>query len=404
MVRTTAPSTQTKLTGTGFFSTESQSRSVCVLKQAAGYLKKEGIISLGGGLPSSEYFPFAEVSLRVPMPPDFSEESMRTITIGKHDARDGISEYDLSIALNYNQATGSTQMIRFLTEHVELVFNPPYADWLVCQSIGSTGSIEQAIRLLCDRARGDAVVTEEYTYPSALQTIAPQGIRVFGVRMDGEGMIPGELDEMLGAWDADARGCRKPHVLYTVPSGQNPTGATQGLARRQALYAVCQRHNVFILEDDPYYFLQMEPFQTSKDQSPSLGEYLSSLVPSYLSLDTDGRVMRMDSFSKVLTPGARIGWITASRQVVQNFLRHAEVCNQGPGGVSQILLWKLLDETWGHEGYVAWLRNLRTSYTRRRDALLTACDEVLPRDIVTWTPPAAGMFVSCPIARASTSC
>lgn len=384
-----------------YFSPESLSRQVCVLKKAAGYLKKEGIISLGGGLPSSEYFPFSEVSLRVPMPPDFSEKSMKTVTIGKHDARDGVSEYDLSIALNYNQATGSAQMMRFITEHVELVFKPPYADWQVCQTIGSTGALEQAIRLLCDRGRGDAVVTEEYTYASALQAIQPQGIRVFGVKMDDEGMIPEELEDLLSSWDAEARGCRRPHVLYTVPSGQNPTGATQSLARRRSLYAVCRRYNIYVLEDEPYYFLQMEPYVggggssngTGPDTSKSLESFLGSLVPSYLSLDTDGRVMRMDSFSKILTPGARIGWITASRQVIQGFLRHAEVSNQGPGGVSQILLWKLLDETWGHEGYVAWLRNLRSSYTARRNTLLKACDEVLPREVVTWTPPAAGMFL-----------
>jgi aromatic amino acid aminotransferase I len=379
------------------------------LKKAAGYLKKEGIISLGGGLPSSEYFPFSEVALRVPMPPDFSEKSMQTVTIGKHDAHEGVSEYDLSIALNYNQATGSAQMMRFLTEHVELIFNPPYADWQVCQTIGSTGALEQAIRLLCDRGRGDAVVTEEYTYASALQAIQPQGIRVFGVKMDEEGMIPSELDHLLSSWDAEARDCRRPHVLYTVPSGQNPTGATQSVERRRHLYAVCQRYNVFVLEDEPYYFLQMEPYlgkEFAQDAptdhtTKSLESFLGSLVPSYLSIDTDGRVMRMDSFSKILTPGARMGWITASRQVIQGFLRHAEVSNQGPGGVSQIVLWKLLDETWGHEGYVAWLRHLRTSYTARRNTLLKACDELLPCDIVTWTPPAAGMFVSLPLCQCS---
>jgi len=100
----------------------------------------------------------------------------------------------------------------------------------------------------------------------------------------------------------------------------------------------------------------------------------------------------MDSFSKVVVPGSRLGWVTASEQVVERYLRHSEVCNQGPSGFSQALLWKLLDEQWGHEGYLRWLMHLRLEYTKRRNVMLAACEDFLPRDIVSWTPPAAGMF------------
>ncbi|KFY19590.1 hypothetical protein V491_04341, partial [Pseudogymnoascus sp. VKM F-3775] len=117
------------------------------------------------------------------------------------------------------------------------------------------------------------------------------------------------------------------------------------------------------------------------------------LVPSLLSLDTDGRVMRLDSFSKVIAPGTRTGWITASAQIVERFVRHNEVSAQNPSGLAAITLYKLLDETWGHDGYLAWLRHLRVEYTARRDALLAACEKFLPKDIITWTPPAAGMFL-----------
>jgi aromatic amino acid aminotransferase I len=322
----------------------------------------------------------------------------QTVTIGKYDVRDGISEYDLSIALNYGQATGSPQMTRFITEHTELIFNPPYSDWQVCQTVGSTSALEQTIRMLCDRDRGDTVLTEAYTFATALETISPQGIMVAGVKMDDQGLIPDEMDKVLSSWDAESRGSRKPHVLYTVPSGQNPTGATQGAERRQAIYTICQKHNVFIIEDEPYYFLQMQPYlgkgALATEEVESLEDFLAGLVPSFISLDVDGRVLRMDSFSKVLAPGSRMGWITASKQVIQRYLRHAEVANQGPGGLAQVLLWKLLDETWGHEGYLRWLQNLKINYTRRRNMLLAACEEFLPKELVSWTPPSAGMFVS----------
>lgn len=344
--------------------------------------------------------------MRVSMPPNFPEEqcipehgndSTKTIRAGKYDAEAGISEYDISIAFNYGQATGSPQMMRFVTEHTEVVFNPPYTDWQVCQTVGSTGALEQTVRMLCDRVRKDSVITEEYTFATALETLIPQGIKVFGLDMDDQGLLPENMDVMLRTWDEASRGARKPHVLYTVPSGQNPTGATQGAQRRREVYAVCQKHNIFIIEDEPYYFLQMKPYTGRDSQiapTETIDDFLSGLIPSFISLDTDGRVLRMDSFSKVLVPGSRLGWITASKQVIQRYLRHAEVANQGPSGISQLLLWKLLDETWGHEGYLRWLIDLRANYTKRRNILLAACEDYLPADITTWTPPEAGMFVS----------
>lgn len=348
--------------------------------------------------------------MKVPTAPLFSEKETlqhgQTVTIGKYDARDtdgGV--YDLSIALNYGQSTGSAQMMRFLTEHTEIVCRPPYADWGVCQTVGSTGALEEALRMFCDKDRGDSVLTEDFSFSTALETIAPLGVNVFGVAIDEQGLIPEAMDSLLSNWDPASRGgARKPHVLYTVPSGQNPTGATQGTERRKAIYQVAQKHDMYIIEDEPYYFLQMQPYTSGSGPSASsppppppstdVGEFLSSLIPTYVNLDIDGRVMRMDSFSKVLVPGSRLGWITASKQIVERYQRHAEVASQGPSGFSQIILWKLLDDTWGHEGYLRWLMNLRTEYTKKRDQLLAACEKHLPRDLVSWTPPAAGMFVS----------
>ncbi|KAL7942336.1 pyridoxal phosphate-dependent transferase [Trichoderma barbatum] len=382
-------------------SAESKSREPCSLKQAAKHLKQPGLISLGGGLPSSELFPLHELDMKVAMPPDFSERATAThgqrVTIGKYDVRDRDGTYDLSIALNYGQSTGSAQMLRFLTEHTEIVCKPAYADWRICQTIGSTGALEQALRMFLDKDRGDSVLTEDFSFSTALETITPLGVKAYGIPVDDQGLIPEAMDELLTNWDAKARGSRKPHLLYTVPSGQNPTGATQGLDRRQAIYKVAQKHDIFILEDEPYYFLQMQPYtgrgQPDAPAPTNVEEFVSSLIPTYVSMDVDGRVMRMDSLSKVLVPGSRLGWIVASEQIVERYQRHAEVASQGPSGFSQVIVHKLLDETWGHEGYLRWLMNMRLEYTKKRDALLAACEDNLPRDLVSWTPPAAGMFL-----------
>ncbi|KAF5970442.1 aromatic amino acid aminotransferase I [Fusarium coicis] len=383
------------------FSSESN-RPPCILKQAAGYVNTPGLISLGGGFPSSEYFPISEIAMRIPslsqkqIPLESHGSTAQIARIGKYDTASGTSDYDISIAFNYGQATGSPQMMRWVTEHVDLVYDPPYADWAVCLTVGSTGALEQTVRMLCDRFRNDSILTEEYTFATAMETFVPQGIKTFGVKMDEEGLLPSHMDHILATWDEEARSARKPHLLYTVPSGQNPTGATQSLERRREIYSVCQKHNIFIIEDEPYYFIQMKPYterSTDVAENETVDDFLSSLVPSYLSMDVDGRVLRMDSFSKVLVPGSRMGWITASKEVIQKYLCHAEVANQGPSGISQLIVWKLVDETWGHEGYIKWLIDLKTNYTRRRNALLAACENYLPTDIVSWTPPAAGMFL-----------
>jgi aromatic amino acid aminotransferase I len=372
------------------------------LKQAARHLKKPGLISLGGGLPSSQVFPFADFSMTVPIVPHFSEDetlqSAQTVNIGKYDARDRDGIYDLSIALNYGQANGAAQMIRFVTEHTEIVFQPPYADWQCCQTIGSTGALEQAVRMLCDKSRNDSVLTEDFSFSTALETITPLDIKVFGSPIDEQGLIPEAMDELLSNWDESVRGARKPHVLYTIPCGHNPTGTTQGRERRQDIYKIAQKHDIFIIEDDPYYYLQMQPYtganQPDVPPPSTVEEFVSSLIPSLLSIDVDGRVMRMDSFSKILVPGSRLGWITASAQIVERYQRHAEMASQGPSGFSQLFLYKLLDETWGHEGFLRWLMHLGAEYTQKRNSLLDACEEHLPKDIVSWNPPLSGMFVS----------
>jgi aromatic amino acid aminotransferase I len=370
------------------------------LKATANYLKQPGIISLGGGLPCSEYFPIESLSVKIPSAPNFSEEDTKvsgiTATTGKYDVSEGHGVYDLSIALNYSQGTGAAQLLRFVTEHTEIVCNPPYADWQCSLSVGSTSALEQAYRMLCER--GDHILTEEYTFVTAVETASPLGIKFVGVAMDSEGLLPESMDEILSNWDVNVRGGRKPHVLYTVPSGQNPTGATQSTDRRKAVYKVAQKHDMFILEDEPYYFLQMQPYTgAGAPDAPAPAnnnEFLRALVPTLISMDTDGRVMRLDSFSKVIAPGTRVGWITASEQIVERFVRHNETSNQNPSGLSQIILYKILDESWGHDGYLKWLINLRLEYTKRRNVILAACEKYLPGEIISWNPPDAGMFVS----------
>ena len=130
-------------------------------------------------------------------------------------------------------------------------------------------------------SQGDEVLIEEPTYSGALAAIAPLGCRLVGVPTDANGIIPEKLEQLLQAGTSAK-------VLYTIPTGQNPSGCTTTAARRQEVYALAAKHDLLIMEDDPYYYLYLDA---------------GGPPPSYFSMDTDGRVIRMESFSKVPDAG-----------------------------------------------------------------------------------------------------
>lgn len=304
----------------------------------------------------------------------------------------GENAYDLSVAMNYGYAAGSPQLLRFITEHVEMIHNPPYRGWESCMTCSTTSAIDIVFRMLCNR--GDWIIAEEYSYPGAIEAAKRMGLNVLSIAMDEMGLLPDDLDQKLSRWDDESR---KPSVLYTIPSGQNPTGSTQPAGRRRALYEITERHDLLIVEDDPYYFIRLDSPSTGSvngclsDSNPD--DYLARLPPSYLSLDTSGRVLRLDTTSKILAPGLRCGWMTGCSQLIAKFIAATELSTVAPSGPSQIMMYKLLDEAWGHTGFVDWLMNLSHRYGRRLDIMLSACKKHLPQSICKWTVPESGMFL-----------
>ncbi|KAJ3938865.1 Aromatic/aminoadipate aminotransferase 1 [Colletotrichum fioriniae] len=386
---------------------ESTTRTGSSLKAAFKHLQNPDVISLGGGIPLSEFLPFETLSFTPSFVPSSSRSKSTSnssaddacFRSSKTDLSDGRSVFDISVALNYGQGSGSPQLLRWIIEHTEMVHNPPYADWGCTMTVGNTSALDMALRMLAKP--GDYVLSEKFTYSTAVETAKPMGVKFLGVDMDGEGLLPESLLQVLDAWNpAEHDNAAKPFLLYLVPTGHNPTGATQSLQRRRDIYRVAQQHDLVILEDDPYYWLQMDAYSTPAEpaapstspQSPA--DLLKTVVPTYLAIDTDGRVMRMDSFSKVVSPGSRIGWITAPQAVVERYKTHADVSTQGPSGFSQLAFFKLLDEFWGHAGFLEWMLHIRREYTERRDFMVRVCEEHLPREIVSWEPARAGMFVS----------
>jgi DNA-binding transcriptional MocR family regulator len=119
--------------------------------------------------------------------------------------------------------------------------------------------------------------------------------------------------------------------------GHNPTSGVLSIQRRRELYALCCKYDIIIVEDDPYWYLQFPSAAEAEARSKGLGTprqtkaykppkssgfaFLDSLVPSYLSVDTEGRVVRLDTFSKTVAPGCRLGWITAQPAFIERLER-----------------------------------------------------------------------------------
>ena len=166
------------------------------------------------------------------------------------------------------------------------------------------------------------------------------------------------------------------------------------LHRRKEIYGVCHKHNLIIIEDEPYYFLQMDPYNGKPTPVPDLNSQglVKALTPSFLSLDVDGRVLRLDSLSKTVAPGLRLAWISGPAQLIERVLRHLELSTQAPAGLSQSVVYDLLAKHWSHDGFLGWLGYIRKEYTGRRDVAAEALDRHLPRRVATWTVPTAGMF------------
>ena len=372
-------------------SDESLTQGVSPLKDSAKTVNPSTTIPLGTGRSNSLYYPWQSMSMTG------AKESRQSRALKPTDpmtCTKGETAFDLSSALNYAEPSGWSQLVASFRESTCLVHDPPYQDWDTTLTCGSTSAIDISLRMFCNR--GDWILTEAFTYPGMLIASRAQGLKAQGIEMDEDGLVPEDLDAKLRCWDP-SRG-RKPFVLYTIPSGHNPTGITQSTARKHAIYEIAERHELLILEDDPYFFLRLDESSPppSLDTYPPFSpfdQFRRSLPTSYLSLDRSGRVIRVESTSKILAPGLRCGWLTASRQIVDMFTNFAEVGPSSPSGPSQVMLYKLLVENWGREGFADWLSYLSAVYRSRRDAMIAACEKYLPKEVCTWTTPAHGIFL-----------
>ncbi|WP_406123585.1 PLP-dependent aminotransferase family protein [Streptomyces sp. NBC_00989] len=298
------------------------------------------VINFAGGLPAPELFD----------------------TTGIAAAYQAVLTETPARALQYATTEGEPVLRTALAERTSARGLPTGADDLLV----TTGS-QQALSLLATALLepGDVVLVERPCYLAALQVFAFAGARVVGVPGDSDGLDPEALDELVVR--------ERPKLLYTVPTFQNPTGRTLPADRRAAVAAVAARRGLWIVEDDPYGELRFE------------GERLPWIAAQEGAVD---RTVLLGSFSKVMAPGLRLGWLRAPAALLRACVVAKQAADLHTPTVNQLAAARYLADN-DLDAHVARVAGV---YRERRDAMFEGLANVLPEES-SWERPEGGMFL-----------
>ncbi|KAK5111433.1 hypothetical protein LTR62_004885 [Meristemomyces frigidus] len=449
-----------------------KARTASSMKAFYKYFMIPGIGQLAGGLPNNYYFPFDTLEAKVarpdrwtptpnkpvdpPLPSHNDDDSVASrfqklefnstssplnqpqdslIVPHTSSQKNPVQKIDLATALQYGTAQGYPPLYYFLRQFTQQNMHPncPYRGGPeIILTCGNTDGFSKVLQAFVNEWSEEKdwvrdrehILVEKFAYMNAISAATARGMGVVDVELDDEGMVvegKGGLKDVLTSWD-HKRG-KRPHMMYTVTMGQNPTSGVLSLQRRREIYNLCSEYDILIVEDDPYWYLQYptstasnttttfssdntsfnaeQPMFANAEPTPegwkSSGyPFLDSLVPSFVSVDTDGRVLRLDTFSKTVAPGCRLGWISAQPDMIERILRITETSTQQPSGFVQSIIAELIlgpdqhglaaAETktlsnnhkdkngkgplptgagWKADGWVRWLEGLRGNYERR---------------------------------------
>lgn len=312
--------------------------------------ERPDVLSFAGGLPAPELFPveaIAQAHAEV-----FAEEGRAALQYSTTEGYGPLREWICSHL--------GRQGLHAATEQV-LITN------------GSQQGIDLVAKVMLDP--GDVVVVENPSYLAALQNFSGYEASYAVVGSDDQGM---RVDELEGLLEEFPHGGRKPKLIYLVPNFQNPKGTTLSLERRHALVRFAQRHRILILEDNPYGELRFR------------GEHL----PPLASLDTEGVVVSLGTFSKTLAPGLRIGWAVGPRELIRALTVVKQSADLHTSTVAQRATARLLSRF----DYYANLDKLRAVYGERCQAMLASLEKHMPEG-TRWTQPDGGMFLWVELPR-----
>ena len=299
------------------------------------------VISFAGGVPATEMFPVDAIRVSF----------------------DAVLRADGGSALQYGPTEGHLPLRQYIADDLSARSVPATAEEILI----TTGS-QQALDLLAKvlLPRDGLVAVESPSYVGALNALLLQEPRFLAAPMDDEGLQVDRLAQLLaGAGDV-------PSLLYTVATFQNPSGVTMSVARRAALIALCAEHGIPLVEDNPYGELR----------------YDGESAPPFRALPGGENAVYLGSFSKVLAPGLRVGYVVGPQPLIARLAMAKQAADLHTDALAQRAILHFCQ----HNDLPAHIVRLRAVYRERRDAMLDALTRHFPRGI-HWTRPEGGLFL-----------
>lgn len=301
------------------------------------------IIPLAAGNPAPDAFPVEEVQ-------KIAENILQTNPVD---------------ALQYGVSEGYQPLRDIIAAWIKNKENIGTDDDTVLILSGATQVMDLVTKVLCNE--GDTVICEEPSFIGSLNCFRSYGCRLKGVPVEADGMDMDALEKALDETD-------KVKFIYTIPNFQNPSGATMSLEKRQRLYSLAKKHNVIVLEDNPYGDLRVT------------GEN----VPTVKSMDTEGIVIYAGSFSKILAPGLRVAYCCGPKQI----LAKMTVGKQASDVHTPCLNQMIVNEWFKHYDVDAHIAKIQGIYRKRLNLMCDAIDRELG-DFVEYVRPEGGLFIWC---------
>ncbi len=269
------------------------------------------------------------------------------------------------VALQYGSGQGDPRLREQICDVMRLEGIEAHPDDVVV-TVGSQQAVDLVTRVFCDP--GDVVICEAPSYVGALGVFKAFQCEVVHAEMDEDGLVPAALRAAIASTKAAGRRIK---FLYTIPNFHNPAGVTLSAARRAEVLEICRSEDVLVLEDNPYGLLgfDSEPIRA-------------------LRADEAEGVIYLGSFSKTFSPGMRVGWALAPHAVREKLVLAQESATLCAPSFSQMAVSAYLSQ---HD-WLGQIKQLREMYRERRDAMLTALEDLMPASC-TWTHPHGGFFV-----------
>jgi len=281
---------------------------------------------------------------------------------------DQVFKNKASLALQYGPEQGYGPLLDYLRKRFKKKENVD----LPRAQIMLTGGASQALDHICSlfTNQGDTIIVEAPTYHETLKLFSDHGLNVFSVDIDEEGIIVEQLEAVLERLKRKRKSAR---FLYTIPNFQNPSGISISLARKKAVLEVIKDWDLYLVEDDVYRELAYE------NEPP----------PSFFALDKTNRVLRLSSFSKILAPGLRLGWLIAPPTFIELLIDSGL---KRMGGGSSPLIANVVSCFCNHGWLEPHLKFIRAHYKLKRDIMFKSLETYMP-EAISWTKPKGGFFI-----------